>query len=111
MVCVILAFTSLPQVVLDHMRYCGQSVSGVCLSVRLSVCLSVRPSVNIYGTFRHGKSLGAHMWSVDPLGDPLLGDQKLGHCDLFYGLYRTKFSFPMYPYGRRIVLVLEGYKQ
>ena len=49
------------------------------------------------------------MWHVDPFRDPLLGDLKLGHCDPVYRLYRSKFSFPMYSYGRRIVLVFEGY--
>jgi len=48
------------------------------------------------GTFRHKESYGAHFWSVDPLGDPNTGHQKLGWCDLLYGLGGQKFSYSMH---------------
>ena len=35
------------------------------------------------------------MWPMDPLGDPLQADQKLGHCDLVQGLYGSKYIFTM----------------
>ena len=47
--------------------------------------VSVRLSVNNPYTFRHQKSYGVYIGSVDTLGDPYLAYQELGHCDLFYG--------------------------
>ena len=46
---------------------------------------------------------------IEPFGDPYLCVEKLGQCDLVYGLYRSKFSFPMYSNGRRIRALLRGY--
>ena len=70
-------------------------LGGRPASVRPSVRPSGRPSVDNPTTFRHRKSYGVHIGSVDTLGDPNLGDPKLGHCDLLYGFYGSKFSFYM----------------
>ena len=75
-----------------------------------SVCLSVCPSVNNPTMFRHRKSCGVHIGSVDTLGDPNLGDLKLGHCDLLYGFYGSKFSFCMLSNGKNICFLFKDCK-
>ena len=44
-------------------------------------------------------------------GGALLEDPKLGWCDLVYRLYRSKLSFSMYSYARKIASAFEGCKQ
>ena len=51
-----------------------------------------------------GKTYRVNMRSVDTLGDWLFSNIKLGHSDLFYGVYREKFIFPIYSSERKISL-------
>jgi len=44
--------------------------------------------------------------SEDTLGDSLLALLELGHSDLLCGLYRAKFTFPMYFKGNKILLII-----